>query len=103
MLIIIKNLWNYFKAVENKWPNAWKPVKRGNILNRTTGFAALMRFLPHIIFHYKKFDSILTLEEYAAILDRVTLQEADFKPKRYNPGSTGEGELLKDLLEMTSL
>ena len=38
-------LWNYFLAVQAKWPKAWKEPIRGNILNRTTGFGALMRFL----------------------------------------------------------
>ena len=38
-------LWNYFLAVQAKWPISWEIPAKGNILNRTTGFGALMRFL----------------------------------------------------------
>jgi DGQHR domain-containing protein len=42
---IAKILWNYFDAVRRRWPQSWNIVQTGNILNRTTGFGALMRFL----------------------------------------------------------
>ena len=43
--IIALILWNFFVAVQQKWPASWQTVERGNILNRTTGFGALMRFM----------------------------------------------------------
>ena len=42
---IVVILWNFFLAVSEKWPKSWKNAERGNILNRTTGFGALMRFM----------------------------------------------------------
>ena len=33
---IAKNMWNYFKAVEEKWNAAWGGKQPGVILNRTT-------------------------------------------------------------------
>lgn len=100
---IVKNLWNYFKAIEKKWPNDWRNLKRGNILNRSTGFRALMRFLPHIYFHYGNLNSILTIDEYFAVFNADELKEGQFTSTNYKPGSTGEGDLLKDLLKMTPL
>jgi DGQHR domain-containing protein len=42
---IAKILSNYFGAVQLRWSRSWTSVEQGNILNRTTGFAALMRYL----------------------------------------------------------
>jgi len=42
---IARIIFNYFQAVSLRWPEAWPIKKEGNVLNRTTGFGALMRFL----------------------------------------------------------
>ena len=42
---IARVLWNYFGAVEDKWGKYWREVRRGYVLNRTTGFRGLMSFL----------------------------------------------------------
>ena len=42
---IAKLVWNYFDAVRQRWPDAWGSVEeRGNMLPRTNGFRAFMRF-----------------------------------------------------------
>ena len=43
---IAKLVMEYFKAVQQRWPNAWNIVRPETILNRSTGFVALMRFFP---------------------------------------------------------
>ncbi len=43
---IAKNVWNYFNAIKNKWPIAWKDNTK--ILSKSTGIIALMRFLKDV-------------------------------------------------------
>jgi DGQHR domain-containing protein len=38
----------YFRAVRQRWPDAWDTQAPGYILNRTNGFRALMRLLPQL-------------------------------------------------------
>ena len=45
-------LWNYFDAVRQKWPEAWRATGQGIILNKTNGFRGLMRFYAMHIFIY---------------------------------------------------
>jgi DGQHR domain-containing protein len=42
---ILANLLNYFSAIRDKWPNAWKNTGSGNMINRTNGYNGFMRFL----------------------------------------------------------
>ncbi len=97
---IAKILWNYFKAVEERWTSAWNSFEKGMILSRTTGFAALMRVLPEIL---KTADpnqkKIPTVDEFKMYLDKVNLEDKDFTSDKFKPGSTGEGDLVKDLRE----
>lgn len=45
---ITRILLEYFKAVEERWPLAWKSRERGNILPRTNGYIALIRLFKNI-------------------------------------------------------
>ena len=55
---IAKVLWNYFTAVSQRWPIAWNQKQRGLILNRTTGYRALMQFLPIVILSLDLIDQV---------------------------------------------
>jgi hypothetical protein len=55
---IAKVLWNYFTAVALRWPIAWNQKQRGLILNRTTGYRALMQFLPIVILSLDLIDKV---------------------------------------------
>jgi len=48
ILLIVSN---YFEAVADKWPDAWNNPQEGQILARTTGFNALIRFLKDAFLH----------------------------------------------------
>ena len=61
-------LWNYFLAVQAKWPIAWDTVIKGNILNRTTGFGALMRFLRIAYNSREKSGKIVLSELFDALV-----------------------------------
>lgn len=94
---IARIIFNYFKAVENKWPNAWSRVDKGNILNRSTGFIALMRFLRDVYNSFRKINTVIAIEEFDAIFEEVTLCEEDFNPKQFIPGSGGQVALYNKL------
>jgi DGQHR domain-containing protein len=100
---IAKNLWNYFAAVKQKWPTAWQQVKRGNILNRTTGFVALMRFLRDTYISYGNFDEVYSTKEYYSKLEPISINDDDFNPEIFKPGSSGEKELYEKLIRLSRL
>ena len=94
---------NYFAAVSKKWPEAWNNVKPNLILNRSTGFIALMRFLKDVYLHIGKIDDVPTKEEFSVIFAPISLTDDDFNKHRYVPGSTGQKALYQDLLDQANL
>ena len=96
-------LWNYFLAVQARWPNSWNNVVQGNILNRTTGFGALMRFLRVACNSREKPGDVVLREEFAEIFANMTLEEGQFTPDDYVPGSSGERKLFDALVEQSGL
>lgn len=99
---IAKILWNYFKAVEQRWGGAWNNFEKGKILSKTTGFAALIRLLPVALSKLNSGGSIPTEADFLALFKKSDLQDADFTSDRFKPGSSGEGELYKELSEKIS-
>jgi len=96
-------LWNFFLAVAAKWPRAWEEVQQGNVLNRTTGFGALMRFLR---VSYLSFDTpgrIILADRYRPILDKIDLPDMSFTPDQYLPGSSGEKMLFDEFVRQSGL
>jgi DGQHR domain-containing protein len=100
---IARVLWNYFEAVKRKWPDAWPNARKGNILNRTTGFSALMRFLKNAYTSFDKRDAVIPIESFGRIFTKIRLADHDFTPERYKPGSSGEALLYRDLLQQAGL
>jgi DGQHR domain-containing protein len=100
---IARVVWNFFAAVSNKWPDAWKLKQQGNILNRTTGFRALMRLLPTAYLHLAKPGKAPAISDFDDVFTQIKLKESDFTPDRYKPGSGGESELYRDLLTQSGL
>jgi DGQHR domain-containing protein len=100
---IVKVLWDYFKAVENRWPEAWPRSYQGNILNRTTGFIALMRFLRDAYLSLVEPDGSVSMEEFLSVFQRIKLGDVDFSSESYKTGSGGEAALYRDLLNGSGL
>jgi len=94
---IAKCLWNYFSAVHDRWPNAWNNYERGMILARTTGFAALVKVLPHVLANINAIGRIADIPEFKQYLDKVNLKENEFTSDNFKPGSSGEADLIKKL------
>ena len=95
---IAQLVYNYFYAVESKWPNAWGPVAQKMILNKSTGFLALMKFFRDCFMSFNKPNQLISKEEFSAIFEEIDINEEDFNRDVYVPGSSGQGTLYKDLL-----
>jgi DGQHR domain-containing protein len=94
---ITRIVWNYFAAVQSRWPRAWGEKAAGNILNKSTGFIALMRFFRSAYLRFGKIGEIISQEQFSEIFSRIEIPE--FSPDRYKPGATGQIALYKELLE----
>jgi DGQHR domain-containing protein len=100
---IAKILWNYFKAVEQKWLRAWESDEKGMILARTTGFAALMRLLPEILAKKPHAEDIPSQNYFNEIFSKAVISGDEFNSDNFKPGTSGESELLKRLNRELSL
>jgi hypothetical protein len=66
---------NYFEAVADKWSNGWGEPKESQILSRTTGFNALIRFLKDAYLYIVKDDPrVVEKSEFAEIFDRIDVK-----------------------------
>lgn len=100
---IAKVIFNYFNAVQSKWPSAWNENIPGNILNKTTGFTAFMRFLKDIYNSHDRNQEIISTEDFLFILQEIDLKDNEFNSSIYIPGSSGQTALYKDLLTKSNL
>lgn len=92
-------LTNYFDAVKARWPKVWDEAPAGTILNRTTGYAALMRFLRPVYLHYcSKPGQILNRNDCDKIFAKIDIEAMDFTRDEYLPGSSGVGKLYRKMM-----
>ena len=98
---ITRILIEYFGAIAERWPIAWKSREKGNILPRTNGFRAFVRFLKnyYLVVNPKmpEHDPIVPRSKVKEMLSAVNLSDDDFSTAKFPPGSSGE-KLLYDLL-----
>ncbi len=90
-------IWDYFSAVRDKWPIAWSNTGRGNILNRTNGFRAFMRFLRPAYLYFTSPGGGVTQDHFAQLLSAVEMVDDDFSVEEYPPGTSGETRLFINL------
>ena len=96
-------VWNLFDAVQERWPKAWKSLGRGNMLNKTNGFKARMRFLRPAYLHITGPGETPSKEDFLNLLQRSSLKDADFNIEKFKPGTSGESELYRTLLKECKL
>ena len=101
--IIALNVWNFFLAVQTKWPESWQTVEQGNILNRTTGFGALMRFMRVAYLSLGMPNDIVQPDAFSGIMSNINIADGTFTPETYLPGSSGEKKLFDELVEQSQL
>lgn len=100
---IARVVWNYFAAVAERWPKAWHFRQEGLILNRTTGFRALMRFLPIAYLSLGGLDTVVTQDAFASVFAKVKLDDDSFTPEEFKPGTSGQAELFRILMTHSRL
>lgn len=96
--VIAKIINNYFEAIRMRWPDAWNAKVPEMILNRTTGFIALMRFLK-IAYSLSSKDGnqIVSIEDFYNIFIGIPIEEKNLNKDIYKPGGSGIAQLYKDL------
>jgi DGQHR domain-containing protein len=92
---IAENVNNYFLAVADRWPIAWRHNGSGNVLGRTNGFRALMRFLPFVYRYERKINDVILKSECDELFRRVNVDDDYFSAERFVPGTGGEAALLQ--------
>jgi len=100
---IARVLWNYFGAVEDKWGDHWRLLRRGFVLNRTTGFRGLMLFLRYAYLHLTKPGGVPKKDQFKEIFSRVRLTGDQITPDNFPPGTSGQTRLRDHLLAQTGL
>jgi DGQHR domain-containing protein len=96
---ILAILINYYQAISERWPTAWSASGRGAVLPRTNGFNGTVRFLRDLYLHITTRPLVITKEEFASVLSRSSLTDADFTIEKFPPGSSGAAALYRSLLE----
>jgi DGQHR domain-containing protein len=103
-LEIVDILWNYFQAARSRWPMAWNSLERGEILSKTNGFRALMRFLrPVYLSLVQKIGEVPKQEQFSRVFGRMDMTEEQFNIENYVPGTSGEAALFKALIASSGL
>ncbi|MXO58477.1 DGQHR domain-containing protein [Altererythrobacter salegens] len=92
-------IWNYFEAVQKRWPEAWAVKGTGQILPRTNGFRALIRFFRDAYNFVAVPGEVVSSDTFSSIFQRSQLKWDDFNTERYPPGTSGETRLYRDLVE----
>lgn len=102
---IAKIIWSYFSAIKERWPVAWESATRGNVIRRTNGFKAFMRFLPIAYKHLNAgdFHAVVNKERFSTVFKSISITDDDFTVDNFMPGSSGESALFKRLKEETGL
>lgn len=90
-------VWNYFDAVKQRWPEAWASSGSGYVLNKTTGYLALMRFFRDAFLFYTKEPRVLDTSEFTKLFAKSSIQDKDFNKEVFVPGSSGEGKFYRTL------
>lgn len=96
-------IWNYFDAIRERWPIAWDDMSRGAMLNKTNGFRAFMRFLRPLYLHISSPGEVPQQSDFAKIISKININDADFDVERYKPGTSGESRLFNELLGISDL
>ena len=100
---IADNIWNYFSAVRDRWPDAWNFTGTGLILNRTNGFRGFIRFFRPAYLHYTAPGSVVDSDSFLELFKKVDLKDADFNVETFKPGTSGETSLYHKLTADTSV
>lgn len=101
---IIQLVYNYFSAVKERWPAAWDERGRGQMLNRTNGVRALLRFFRHAYLKIAEPGDSASADRFLNRVFRdIPLESEDFIVENFVPGSSGESRLYNILRKKEKL
>ena len=91
---------NYFDAVKAHWPEPWDNpgARAGVILNRTTGYAALMRFFRQVYLQYCDEGEVLSSESCEEVFSDIDIADEELTKETFVPGSSGVSALYRRLM-----
>ncbi len=96
--LIAKIIWEYFDAIKERWPEAWDASARTErLLNKSTGFVALMDLFKDVYVQIGKIGQLVTKSEYTEYFNKSSLKDEDFTKTTFIPGSGGQSKLYKIL------
>ena len=102
--LIADIVWNYFDAVKSRWPRAWETIGEGNMLNKTNGFRALMRFLrPAYLSLRTSSDASVTERQFETLFKQLSVDDDYFTTANFLPGTSGESALYAQLMRESRL
>ena len=101
--LIAKIIWNYFEAVSFKWPKAWNVITPELILNKSTGFLALMKFFKVGYNSFNKIGEEVKTVEFLTLFHSVSIKDEDFNRTNYLPGTAGQAKLYSELISMSGV
>ncbi|KIN64888.1 DGQHR domain protein [Sulfitobacter noctilucicola] len=96
-------LTNYFNAVKARWPKLWDDAPAGTVLNRTTGYGALMKFLRPVYLSKCDKGEILTREACDEVFRGISIPDRELTREHFLPGSSGVSTLYNRLLSESGL
>jgi len=99
-LKIVEAVFDYFSAVKERWPLAWSNQDRGNMLNRTNGFRALMRAYAHVFELAGQNDGTIARADVDRFMKNVPLKDDQFNTEEFPPGTSGESKLVNLLRDV---
>jgi DGQHR domain-containing protein len=94
----IAKIWfNYFKAIAQRWPQAWEAREQGMILNRTNGMRAFIRWFGDVYRDVAAPGNVPSVDRFLQVLQGVEIADNQFSTIYFAPGTSGETRLLKVL------
>lgn len=102
-LEIADNIFNFFTAVQERWPTAWNQGGDGMMLNKTNGFKACMRLLRPAYLHLAKPGDVVQSGRFLTLLNKSKLKDDEFNTDKFKPGTSGELALYRDLMSDLNL
>ncbi len=90
-------LYRYFTAVSNRWREAWNTKETGFILNRTTGFVALMRLLPLAYLSVSEPGQVPPQSELDQLFAKSKMRDEVFTKDEFVPGTGGQTRMFESL------
>lgn len=86
-------IFNFFSAVRDRWPDAWKSEARGQMLTKTNGFRGLMRLLRPLYLHLGSPGEVPSVADFARMFRKSEIRDDEFNIDNFKPGTSGETAL----------